>query len=68
LQKKSQSGGKIKPRVPVKGGTIATLSGVPRYYTIRLKGLIQGQWITTLVDGGETHNFVDASLVAWRGL
>jgi hypothetical protein len=57
-----------KPRVPVKGGTIATLSGVPRYDTIRLKGLIQGQRITTLVDGGATHNFVDASLVARRGL
>jgi hypothetical protein len=68
LQTEPQLGGMTKPRVPVKGGTIATLSGVPRYDTIRLKGLIQGQWITTLVDGGATHNFVDASLVARRGL
>jgi hypothetical protein len=52
----------------VKGGTIATLSGVPRYNTLRLKGLVQGQRMTTLVDGGATHNFIDASLVARRGL
>jgi hypothetical protein len=52
----------------VKRGTIETLSGVPRYKTIRLKGIIQGHHITTLVDNGETHNFIDATLVAWRGL
>jgi hypothetical protein len=57
-----------KPRREVKGGTIATLSGVPRYNTLRLKGLVQGQRMTTLVDGGATHNFIDASLVARRGL
>jgi hypothetical protein len=52
----------------VKGGTIATLSGVPRYNTLKLKGLIHGQCMTTLVDGGATHNFINASLVAKRGL
>jgi hypothetical protein len=57
-----------EPRREVKGGTIATLSGVPRYNTLRLKGLVQGQRMTTLVDGGATHNFIDASLVARRGL
>jgi hypothetical protein len=57
-----------KPRREVKGGTIATLSGVPKYNTLRLKGFIQGQHMTTLVDGGATHNFIDASLVARRGL
>jgi hypothetical protein len=57
-----------KPRREVKGGTIATLSGVPKYNTLRLKGLVQGQRMTTLVDGGATHNFIDASLVARRGL
>jgi hypothetical protein len=57
-----------KPRREVKGGTIATLSGVPRYNTLRLKGLVQGQRMTTLVDGGATHNFIDASMVARRGL
>jgi hypothetical protein len=31
-----------KPRREVKGGTIATLCGVPRYNTLKLKGLVQG--------------------------
>jgi hypothetical protein len=52
----------------VKVGTIATLSIVPRYNTLRLKGLVQRQCMKTLVDGGSTHNFIDASLVARRGL
>jgi hypothetical protein len=52
----------------VKGGTIATLSGVPRYNTLRLKDLVQGQRMNALIDGGATHNFIDASLVARRGL
>jgi hypothetical protein len=56
-----------KPHREVKGGTIATLSRVPRYNTLRLKGLVQGQRVTSLVDGGATHNFIDASLVARRG-
>jgi hypothetical protein len=43
----------------VKGGTIETLSGVPRYNTLRLKGLVQGKCMNTLVDGGATHNFRD---------
>jgi hypothetical protein len=60
--------GKAKPCREVKGGTIATLLGIPRYNTLRLKGLVQGQCMTTLVDGGATHNFIDASLVARRGL
>jgi hypothetical protein len=57
-----------KPRKEVKGRTIETLFDVPRYNTLRLKGLIQGQCMTTLVDGGATHNFIDANLVALRGL
>jgi hypothetical protein len=52
----------------MKGGTIETLSGVPKFNTIKLKGLVQGKHITTLVDGGATHNFIDATLVAKRGL
>jgi hypothetical protein len=52
----------------VKGGTIGTLSGVPKYNTLRLKGLVQGKHMKTLVYGGATHNFIDASLVARRGL
>ena len=42
---------------------IATLSGVPRFHTLRLKGSIHGQKVTVLVDGGATHNFIYAALV-----
>jgi hypothetical protein len=46
---------------PTKGGVIATLSGVPRYDTLRIRGTIHGQQEITLMDGGVTHNFIVAS-------
>jgi hypothetical protein len=55
-------------RKPAKGGVIATLSGVPRYDTFRIRGIIQGQRAIALIDGGATHNFMDASLVSRRAL
>jgi hypothetical protein len=55
-------------RKPTKGGVIATLSGVPRYDTLRIRGIIQGKRAITLIDGGGTHNFIDASLVSRRAL
>jgi hypothetical protein len=48
---------------PAKGGFIATLSGVPMYDTLCIIGIIQGQRAIALIDGGATHNFIDASLV-----
>jgi hypothetical protein len=47
----------------VKKVTIATLSGVPIYYTFKIKGILRGQRVTTLIDGGATHNFTDVALV-----
>jgi hypothetical protein len=41
-----------------------TLSSVPRYDTLRIRGIIQGQWEITIIDGGATHNFIDVSLVS----
>jgi hypothetical protein len=55
-------------RKPAKGGVIETLSGVPRYDTLRIKGIIQGKQEITLIDGGATHNFIDISLVSRRAL
>jgi hypothetical protein len=52
--------------VEAKGGTITTLSGTPRYYTFIVKGVIWGQCVTNLIDGGETHNSIDVALVARR--
>ena len=43
--------------------TIATLKGVPTFHTIRIRGCIQGQRAIALIDGGATHNSIDASWV-----
>jgi hypothetical protein len=51
---------------PTKGGVIATLSGVPKYDTLQIRGTIQGQQEISLIDGGATHNFIDTSLVSRR--
>jgi hypothetical protein len=55
---------KANRRKPTKGGFIATLSSVPRYDTLHIRGIIQGQREIALIDGGATHNFIDASLVS----
>jgi hypothetical protein len=47
---------------------IATLSRVPKYYTFRIRGVVQGHRITALIDGGATHNFIDAALVDMKGI
>ena len=49
-------------------GVIATLSGIPRFHTFRVRGVLQGQRCTVLIDGGATHNFIDRTLVERRGL
>jgi hypothetical protein len=56
------------PREEPKKVVIATLSGVPKYYTSRIKGVVQGHRITTLIDGGATHNFIVATLVDMKGI
>ena len=43
--------------------TIAIVTGVPTFNTIRIRGSIQGQCAIDLIDGGATHNFIDASWV-----
>jgi hypothetical protein len=44
------------------------LSGVPRYDTLRIRGIIQVQREIIQIDGGATHNFIDASLVSRHAL
>jgi hypothetical protein len=46
--------------------TIVSLLGFPKYYTFRVRGILKGQRVTTLIDGGATHNFIDATLVTKR--
>ena len=49
-------------------GVISTLSRVPRFHTIRVRGIVQGHRVGLLIDGGSTHNFIDVALVAKRGI
>ena len=42
---------------------MAVLSVVPRYHTIRCKGVVLGQRGSVLVYGGATHNLIDEEMV-----
>ena len=42
---------------------MAVLSTVPHYHTIQCKGVVLGQRDSVLVDGGATHNFIDAEMM-----
>ena len=42
---------------------MVVLSTVPRYHSIWCKGVVLGQRASILVDGGATHNFIDAEMV-----
>ena len=57
---------KEEEHLPQTNKKIAVLNRVPRFHTLRLKGVLQGQIITVVVDGGSTHNFIDAALVKKR--
>lgn len=46
------------------GSTLATLSGTPRYHSLRVRGVLQGQRVTVLINSGATHNFIDKRIVA----
>lgn len=59
--------GNKKPHPKIEGGTIATLSRVPKYQTFKIKGVIRGQRIIALIDGGATYNFIDVTMVVSRG-
>jgi hypothetical protein len=57
-----------KTHEEVKSGAITTLLSVPRFHTFKIYSVVQGQRVTILIDGGETHNFIDSTLVAERGI
>ena len=49
-------------------GTIATMTRVPRFHTLRIKGTVQGHRVGVLIDGGSSHNFIDAAWVKKRDI
>jgi hypothetical protein len=46
--------------------TIASISGVPKYNTFRMRGVLQGKRVSVLIDGVASHNFIDSTLVKRR--
>jgi hypothetical protein len=46
--------------------TISSMSGVPKFNTFRMKGVVQGQRATMLIGGGDSHNFIDMDMVERR--
>jgi hypothetical protein len=47
-------------------GTLASISGVPKFNTFRMRGVLQGQKESVLIDGGASHNFIDSILLKRR--
>jgi hypothetical protein len=43
--------------------TLASISGMPKYNTFRMRGVLQGQKVSVLIDGGAPHNFIDSTLL-----
>ena len=50
------------------GGVLASLHGVPKFLTLKIRGTVQGQRVSILVDNGTTHNFIDAQMVQRWGI
>jgi hypothetical protein len=46
--------------------TLSSISGVPKFNTFRIRGVLQGQRVSVLIDGGSSHNFIDATLLKRR--
>jgi hypothetical protein len=47
---------------------IASINGVPKFNTFRMKGGLQRQRVTLLIDSGASHNFIVDALVNRRCL
>jgi hypothetical protein len=47
---------------------MASMLGFLRYHTFRVKGVLQGHKVTILIDGGESHKFIDGNMVERRGI
>ena len=50
------------------GGTIATMTGVPRFHTLRIRGTVQGHKVGVLINGGASHKFIDVTWVKKRDI
>lgn len=46
------------------GGTLVSISKASKHHPFIIRGIIKGKKVTTLVDSGATHNFIDENLAA----
>jgi hypothetical protein len=46
--------------------TLASINGVPKFNTFRMRGVLQGQKFSILIDAGGSHNFIDSTLLQRR--
>jgi len=58
----------IRNQAGIKKAVIASINGVPKFNTFKMRGVLEGQRVTILIDGGASHNFIDAALVNRRHL
>jgi hypothetical protein len=66
MRKVKEERKQISAQLGEKKITIASISGVPKYSTFRMRGVLQGQRVSVLIDGGASHNFIDSTLVKRR--
>jgi hypothetical protein len=52
----------------IKKVVITSINGVAKFCTFRMRGVLQGKRVTILINGGASHNFINASLVNRRHL
>ena len=52
----------------IQRGGFIELAGSPRCTVFRVRGTLQGQRVTVMLDSGATLNFINSSLVQRRGL
>jgi hypothetical protein len=43
--------------------TLASISGVPKFNTFGMRGVLQGKKVLVLIDGGAPQNFIDSALL-----
>jgi hypothetical protein len=46
--------------------TSTSINGVPKFNTFRMRGVLQGQRVSVLINGGASHNFIDVALLKRR--
>jgi hypothetical protein len=46
--------------------TLASINGVPKYNTFRMRGVLKGKRVSMLIDGCASHNFIDSTLLQRR--